>query len=882
MANLPETPSWESAIHQLEEADRAKAGPGGILNLQASQLANRTIWLRILIESVIDYREFTFYKSESDPDGTIKGLSSTPDGKLFRVVQGVASELSFIYYLNKSGVAVPVALMPGQGAIDSLKEVIKNDYTPAGYDGAVTDPDGHAAILFTDRGGVEVLELISGDSTSTGEDMPGYTEARTDPHGNVAFGIRHDGTVEAPELMSGGLHISKQSMPGWAKAFTDDEGNVAFGIHDNGSVEAPDFFSGGIYITKEEIKGWVVAWTDPYGNIGFGLREDGSVYPDTSGVSSIEEFSANDADIIAILGDSYTDSLFTLRDKSYIGNLSSLSDYRFRNYGISGNTATAINKRLVDDAVYFDGKKFAQMKAKYAIIMTYANDAGWFINHGMEYYLHNISRLIDSVMAYGAVPIIVAEWMIFNEAAAQLRALCEQRGVAFIYNANFMKEVGNLALSNFHQGHPGTRTNGVIWASLFEHLRRMPRPTRSIKIYRQRSTFSPSGDADMLFSDRINMLEKWKEIRVSHRSLPDAVEPYFEELRGRGDVTTWQVRADEYDLLGGDGVAFTDRLLVNITYPAGSVGLKKAGFKLTCSSGVEIYIRRILDRTSSIGQAGDATPGAADRNTLTPDYLAKYKLPCGAWVKIGSGSGEYLFAENLEQVMFGDQIQVMLKSTSGTLVDIIAKYQVGGSPAVKYPLMEYRPQSQLLGETFEDFSTWATNGVTRIVPLDQVNTPRNLTYNGPLETVASLMSGSTMKKTVSVVMPATRDFTQSVKLQVELWARYFPKAYLDNSIYKLDPTQVVDSSQPGNTFPASSPITSDTCDFRNVTLRTSLGATMTPQNTITQSDFTCLFWRPLKYIIEIPPYVSVSQLTLEITSESDYVQMAKIFIKEVY
>ncbi|WP_222930978.1 hypothetical protein, partial [Klebsiella pneumoniae] len=88
-----------------------------------------------------------------------------------------------------------------------------------------------------------------------------------------------------------------------------------------------------------------------------------------------------------------------------------------------------------------------------------------------------------------------------------------------------MKEVGNLVLSNFHQGHPGTRTNGVIWASLYEHLRRMPRPTRAIKIYRQRPTFSPSADPDMLFSDTIDMLARWKEIRVSHRSLSDADEP---------------------------------------------------------------------------------------------------------------------------------------------------------------------------------------------------------------------------------------------------------------------------------------------------------------------------------------------------------------------
>lgn len=42
MSNLPETPSWESGIHQLEEAERAKAGPGGVLNVQATQLANRT------------------------------------------------------------------------------------------------------------------------------------------------------------------------------------------------------------------------------------------------------------------------------------------------------------------------------------------------------------------------------------------------------------------------------------------------------------------------------------------------------------------------------------------------------------------------------------------------------------------------------------------------------------------------------------------------------------------------------------------------------------------------------------------------------------------------------------------------------------------------
>ncbi|EOF4706333.1 right-handed parallel beta-helix repeat-containing protein [Klebsiella oxytoca] len=121
MSNLPEQPAWESGIHQLEESDRAKAGPGGVLNTQATQLANRTQWLRALVESAQDYREYTFYKSESDPDGTIAGLSNTPTGKMFRVAQGMSGDNSFIYYLNDSGTAKAITALPGTDAFMVIK-----------------------------------------------------------------------------------------------------------------------------------------------------------------------------------------------------------------------------------------------------------------------------------------------------------------------------------------------------------------------------------------------------------------------------------------------------------------------------------------------------------------------------------------------------------------------------------------------------------------------------------------------------------------------------------------------------------------------------------------------------------------------------------------
>lgn len=52
MANLPEAASWETGIYQLEETDPVQGGPNGIDNRQAKQLANRTVWLKQLAESL--------------------------------------------------------------------------------------------------------------------------------------------------------------------------------------------------------------------------------------------------------------------------------------------------------------------------------------------------------------------------------------------------------------------------------------------------------------------------------------------------------------------------------------------------------------------------------------------------------------------------------------------------------------------------------------------------------------------------------------------------------------------------------------------------------------------------------------------------------------
>lgn len=124
MANsLPEKILWEQVIYQLEKDTPVLGGPGGPDNIQAEQLANRTQWLKMLIESASDYREYTFFVTESDPDGTVAGLANTPNGKIFRVATGVNGLYSFIYYLNASGQAKPIAYLPGKSLLDQVSNI---------------------------------------------------------------------------------------------------------------------------------------------------------------------------------------------------------------------------------------------------------------------------------------------------------------------------------------------------------------------------------------------------------------------------------------------------------------------------------------------------------------------------------------------------------------------------------------------------------------------------------------------------------------------------------------------------------------------------------------------------------------------------------------
>ncbi|KMK28646.1 spore coat protein CotH [Pluralibacter gergoviae] len=127
MSSINEQARWEDEIYLLARGDRVEGGVFGPSNKQAKQLANRTQFLKSAVESVQDYREYTFFTSTGDPDGTKAGIAGTPEGKLFRVVIPDAADqpVAFVYYQNVSGKAVRLNSLASQQAIETLTKQLE-------------------------------------------------------------------------------------------------------------------------------------------------------------------------------------------------------------------------------------------------------------------------------------------------------------------------------------------------------------------------------------------------------------------------------------------------------------------------------------------------------------------------------------------------------------------------------------------------------------------------------------------------------------------------------------------------------------------------------------------------------------------------------------
>ncbi|CAI1871366.1 Prophage tail fibre N-terminal [Serratia liquefaciens] len=148
----------------------------------------------------------TYYITPQDPDGTIAGLAGTPEGKSFRVAQGMDSLTSFIYYRNVAGVAIPDASYPSaQALLQMLARVTWEEDILNAF--LWEDTNGNSAVRIKQSGEFQaayarlfkaVLDDVDLKTVSITPDADGVIIRVRDRAGRDCFRIMADGRVLFP------------------------------------------------------------------------------------------------------------------------------------------------------------------------------------------------------------------------------------------------------------------------------------------------------------------------------------------------------------------------------------------------------------------------------------------------------------------------------------------------------------------------------------------------------------------------------------------------------------------------------------------------------------------------------------------------------------
>ncbi|WP_334079397.1 hypothetical protein [Klebsiella pneumoniae] len=315
--------------------------------------------------------KFTFYKTSSDPDGTIAGLAATTNGQSFRVAQGVDGTDAFITYQNDNGVAVAQAAQPGTAAITgtvreySTLSLAENDVAAGNIlDGSKCWVANDNLVLsdeYINNGGtlektgrtatskeyidnliyLEVARIMASGAAQTASIYPDIAQLTLDEAGHATYRRLSDGTSQFPALMVGAEIEFVQLEGGGFVCQRRATGEEIFNISSLGYITNGNLTSW--FTDDESISDYSEIHMDPQGRIYRRVRRDGTVEqvgddtPDDD-ASEFPMVASVDGNIIAVDGSDVTQ----ITNDSGVSNIAPVAYAEFLRYlsNVSGNYIT--------------------------------------------------------------------------------------------------------------------------------------------------------------------------------------------------------------------------------------------------------------------------------------------------------------------------------------------------------------------------------------------------------------------------------------------------------------------------------------------------------------------------------------------------------------
>lgn len=306
--------------------------------------------------------------------------------------------------------------------------------------------------------------------------------------------------------------------------------------------------------------------------------------------SSTNIINLKNVDRVCAIGDSYTESHYTIKDKSWISKVSLFSDFNLENIAVSGDTFRGqLNKIRTGYNRYFStdsSKKYSweAMHPSYALLTCRTNDIKYMDE---DQFMNDLVGILETTRNMGAIPILATEYHTASNPAinSYYQYLAEKYGGYYIDLESETLEVRGNDYSPFWGGsHPGTRTNELMAHPCIEFFNNeMPRPYQSIKIFRPRT--KPSELDELIYGNIYERAEKFKEISISHSALTDS--KYYDECTSKHNSV---VQSEYLKLMNGVDIEFDKYALIDVIFPATSSSISQIQLKTNELTNVDCYI----------------------------------------------------------------------------------------------------------------------------------------------------------------------------------------------------------------------------------------------------------------------------------------------------
>ncbi|MBT2735129.1 SGNH/GDSL hydrolase family protein [Bacillus sp. ISL-7] len=612
-------------------------------------------------------------------------------------------------------------------------------------------------------------------------------------------------------------------------------------------------------------------------------------------------------DRIGFIGDSYTESIYSVKGKSYINKLSLFSDYNFENFAQSGDTYRGNLDRIRKKSpIYHTTLSWQDFKPKYAFLTSYTNDLKYMDN---AQYANDLRAIVETVKSLGALPIIATEY--HSTFGGGIQTLMRQ--IAREYDAEFVDIIPKVTqlrgtdYTDFWGGsHPGTRSNSLESDNHEKYLRQLPRPRQSLKVFRLRTGQTVSTLDDLVFFTNTERAKKFKEVAVGHNALTD---PKYVDKVNSGAYS--RVTSEYLMLQNGENVSFTDYVLISAVLP--STGLKLKTLRLLLNdTTVNVYVKNILaspypsptyyqrfdftgtptinvgDTYTSSDPAFSGTTftvsqvngnsilmspykgGTSQAGTLTkvsgsgsasisygytaPGFDSNYpvgKQNVGHWQQVSLSNGKFdVPASLIADCVDYDKVHFLIQKAGAFNLNNISVEWSGKEDKVykvKDLKLEEPTGAEKLTQPFtgnsSQLSSWTVDGTVTPYVPADNNLPSGAVGCVDITTSNKVKQAFTYSNSVD-----------DVECEIKVWARYFPAV----------------SDPAGSTFT----ITEDSYDYAELAVDLIQGTQV-----FTMKDRVNLHWKEVTFRAYLP--AGTTTQTIRVYSNDNTIQLTKVSVKQV-